>query len=104
MARSIPPTLASPDKFTGTFNVKWSLVGDQNILPATTASPSETATFSLQAVGPGPLSHQWYREEFRLPGENTDTFATADVKSLMPARTMCWHSNEYGTRVNPSAV
>ena len=40
MARSIPPTSASPDKFTGTFNFKWWLVGAQNILPAGTAKPA----------------------------------------------------------------
>jgi hypothetical protein len=64
----------------------------------------ETATFNVQAVGPGPLSYQWYHRNVPLAGANANTVTIPDVRADDAGEYYVLVSNECGTRSSHSAI
>jgi len=66
--------------------------------------PGGTATFTVQAVGPGPLAYQWHRGSTPLPGENAATLTIADVRAADAGSYHVLVSNDCGTRQSHAAI
>lgn len=66
--------------------------------------PGETATFKVQAVGPGPLSYQWYHGNAALPGENAPTLTLVNLSAAHAGEYRVLVSNDCGTRPSHLAV
>jgi hypothetical protein len=89
-AKFCPPTIADGKVFLATFSNKLDVYG--LFAPGILAQPSnaivvsgEAITLSVRAVGPGPLSYQWYRGssgDTSLPvGTNSSSFTTPPIAS-----------------------
>jgi hypothetical protein len=93
----------------GGTNDTWELIAvDVPLINSQPASqyrqPGETATVSVQAVGPAPLGYQWYRGNIPLPGENADTLIVPDVSAVDAGEYHVLVSNDCGTRASHSAL
>jgi hypothetical protein len=67
-------------------------------------SAGSTATFTVQAVGPGPLGYQWYHGNTPLAGANADTLAIPNLRAEDAGEYHVLVSNDCGTRPSHSAI
>jgi hypothetical protein len=58
----------------------------------------------VQAIGPGPISYQWYHGSIALPGENASILAVSDVRATDAGEYHVRVSNECGASASHSAV
>jgi len=63
-----------------------------------------TATFSVQAVGPGVLGYQWYQGNTPLAGANADTLTIPNLSVADAGEYHVLVSNDCGTRASRSAI
>jgi hypothetical protein len=93
----------------GATNDTWELIAMDvpliNEHPASQYRPSgATAIFRVQAIGPGPISYQWYHGSIALPGENASILAVSDVRATDAGEYHVRVSNECGASASHSAV
>ncbi|HEX8136911.1 MAG TPA: PQQ-dependent sugar dehydrogenase, partial [Pyrinomonadaceae bacterium] len=82
------------------------------IPPSITANPTdqkvaegETATFSITAQGPAPLSYQWQKNGVDIPGANLSSYTTPPVATADEgARFRCRVSNNFGSVTSSNAT
>jgi hypothetical protein len=90
-------------------NDTWELIAVDvpliNEHPASQYRPTNsTATFTVQAVGPGPLAYQWYRGTTPLPGETAATLTIPNLGAADAGEYRVLVSNDCGTRPSHSAI
>jgi hypothetical protein len=93
----------------GATNDTWELIAvDVPLINTQPASqyrqPGETAIFSVQAVGPGPLSYQWYHRNIPLAGQNANALTIPNVAAADAGEYHVLVSNECGTRASHPAI
>ena len=93
----------------GATNDTWELIAvDVPLLNTQPASqyrqPGETATFTVQAVGPGSLSYQWYHRNVPLASETGDTLTIPNVSATDAGEYHVLVSSECGTRPSHPAI
>jgi hypothetical protein len=93
----------------GETNDTWELIAlDVPLINEQPASqyrqPGETATFTVQAVGPGVLGYQWYHGNIPLIGENAATLTISNVSSNAAGSYHVLVSNDCGTTASRAAI
>jgi hypothetical protein len=66
--------------------------------------PGETATFSVQAVGPGVLGYQWCYRGVPLPGANANTLTIPNVSAADAGEYQVLVSNDCGMKPSRTAI
>jgi hypothetical protein len=94
---------------SGVTNDTWELIAvDVPLINEQPASQyrqaGETATFSVQAVGPGVLGYQWYHRGTPLPGANADTLTIPNIGTADAGEYQVLVSNDCGTRPSRTAI
>lgn len=56
-----------------------------------------SATFTLSAAGPGPLSYQWYFDGAAIPGATSPTYEVQNATQAMAGSYYCTVTNAAGT-------